>query len=121
MIPPVCNVAPVRSFEAEYIRTVDGDTHELRVDLGFRVALTVTTRLRGVNCPELSTTEGVEALRWVQARVLPTTMVTFTAHGRDKYGRWVGYILYGGASPSTGTDLGMALVSAGMAVPVNPS
>jgi endonuclease YncB( thermonuclease family) len=39
---------------AEIVKVHDGDTYQLRLDLGFRVFLTVIVRLHGWNCPELA-------------------------------------------------------------------
>lgn len=42
----------------EIVKVHDGDTYQLRLDLGFRVFLTVIIRLHGWNCPELSDQSG---------------------------------------------------------------
>ncbi len=40
-------------FNATLVRVVDGDTVVLKFDLGFKIAVEQTVRLRGVNAPEV--------------------------------------------------------------------
>lgn len=56
---------PVYVYRAEVLDVHDGDTFKLRVDLGFRCAVTIQCRLHGVNCPELNTPEGKAARAFV--------------------------------------------------------
>jgi micrococcal nuclease len=52
-------------YNAEVLEVHDGDTFTVRVDLGFRVAVTIRARLHGVDAPELGKPGGVEARRYV--------------------------------------------------------
>jgi endonuclease YncB( thermonuclease family) len=58
-------IEPAYRYRAEVLDVHDGDTFRLRVDLGFRCAVTIQCRLHGVDCPELNTPEGKEARRFV--------------------------------------------------------
>ncbi len=40
-------------YIAELIRVVDGDTIDVRVDLGFQITQVIRVRLKGINTPEL--------------------------------------------------------------------
>jgi endonuclease YncB( thermonuclease family) len=51
-------VRPSYVYRATCERVIDGDTYDLRADLGFNVFARIRTRLHGANCPELSTEEG---------------------------------------------------------------
>jgi endonuclease YncB( thermonuclease family) len=42
----------------QVVRVVDGDTQKLLLDLGFATYVSVTTRVRGIDCPEMSTMPG---------------------------------------------------------------
>lgn len=57
--------APAYVYAAQVLRTVDGDTYEVRVDCGFDVAFTCHIRLLGVNCPEHDAPGGPEATAFV--------------------------------------------------------
>ena len=46
------------TFEAEVIRVLDGDTFAASVDLGFGFTTVQTLRLRGLDAPEIYTSEG---------------------------------------------------------------
>lgn len=79
----------------QVVRVIDGDTQKLLLDLGFSTCVSVTTRIRGIDCPEMSTKAGIAVqlcvnewlkrvfsvgrfnLRWVSAEV-------------DMYGRSLG-------------------------------
>lgn len=62
------------TYRAYCERVIDGDTYQLRVDLGFHVAISIKARLRGVNCPEAKTPEGVEATEYVKQLLRPAIL-----------------------------------------------
>jgi endonuclease YncB( thermonuclease family) len=69
-------------------RIIDADTFVLNLDLGWRVwFLDEHVRIAGINAPELSTPEGVEAKTWAEGLVPVGTSVIVTSHMLDKYGR----------------------------------
>ena len=79
-------------YEAEVIAVVDGDTLDLRVDVGFRHRLEDRFRLYGVNAPEKNTPEGVRAkafvVQWFKDHPGPYFIDTMKDK-REKYGRWL--------------------------------
>lgn len=91
-------MATFYTYKAVVVKVVDGDTIDLRVDLGFRVSIDIRTRVRGVNAPELKTPEG-KTVRDVLANILQEDMqvtVTTMKDPTDKYGRWLADINFGG-------------------------
>jgi endonuclease YncB( thermonuclease family) len=58
-------VEPAYVYRAEVLDVHDGDTYRLRVDLGFRCAVTIQCRLHDVDCPELDTPAGKAARQFV--------------------------------------------------------
>lgn len=72
-----------RDYPAEVVRTIDGDTVECRVDLGFDVTRTVHVRVRGLYCPELHGADrdrGAAALAAARAILPPGTPARLTAY-----------------------------------------
>lgn len=97
------------------IRVVDGDTVDAELDLGWHITFHSKIRLAGVNCPEMSTPEGVPAraftINWLNA-AMPVgdsgplaAPVTVVSHSLDKYGRVLADIY----SPPPGTTKGLVL------------
>jgi len=50
-------------YNAEVLRVVDGDTFELKIDLGFKIVHENTFRLYGVNTPETRGKERPQGLK----------------------------------------------------------
>ena len=64
----------------------DGDTVNVRLDVGFDLTVYARCRILGINAPELSTDAGKTARDFAQT-VLPSgTLVHVISHGWDKYG-----------------------------------
>jgi len=88
----------VFQYEAEVLRIVDGDTLWLNLDLGFKVHLEVDVRLANVNAPELVqwTNQGLSdpAMNYIAACVPPGSTCVVDITKADKYGRWLGTIMY---------------------------
>jgi endonuclease YncB( thermonuclease family) len=51
-IPRLTAIKPSYTYKAFPLRVIDGDTIEMRVDVGFHVEVNLTVRLLGINCPE---------------------------------------------------------------------
>jgi endonuclease YncB( thermonuclease family) len=51
-IPRLTAIKPAYTYKAFPLRVIDGDTIEMRVDVGFHVEVNITVRLLGINCPE---------------------------------------------------------------------
>lgn len=84
-------------YKAEVITVVDGDTVDLKVDLGFRTFIVDRFRLygpdpagkMGLNAPELKTEEGKKAKEALQRIIngLTETYVKTVKDKKCKYGR----------------------------------
>lgn len=76
-------------YTAYIVRWVDGDTVTLDVDMGFRIHVTDTFRLVGLNTPERGEPNYAEArLRCLE--LLPIgTRIEIETGKQDKYGRWL--------------------------------
>ena len=83
-------------YEVRIDRVVDGDTVEVKIDLGFDVSIAQRVQLAGIDTPELNTRNSREKKfgKLARARVrelLPQystqTMRTIFHGNRDKYGR----------------------------------
>lgn len=98
-------------YRARIERVIDGDTYVLVVDLGFRVSLTITGRLRGVDCPELDTPAGMAAAEFVEAlRAVRPEFVIQSYKDQQSFARWIVDVWV-----TTGESLADVLVSAGHA------
>ena len=99
-------------YAALIVRVVDGDTVHADVDLGLDVHIGITFRLAGINAPEISTHEGVNAKRYLTDLIEGKSITVQTLKDkREKYGRYLGVLISGGIVVN---DL---LVSLGLAVP----
>ncbi|MCK5215549.1 MAG: thermonuclease family protein, partial [Candidatus Omnitrophica bacterium] len=75
-------------------RVVDGDTIALFIDCGFYTWIKLKARLRGIDCPELTTTQGVLARRFVRNALKAPSFVVVKTCKADKYGRYLADIFY---------------------------
>lgn len=94
---------PSYEYKAILVRWIDGDTADLKIDLGFDVWINARVRLVGpeggyFNAPEIKGPErpdGLLALDRVR-EVVPEgsefVVRTFKGASRGKYGRWLAYI-----------------------------
>lgn len=113
-------------YRAALVRVVDGDTYDMRVDLGFRIFHRIRVRLAGVDTAETygvkhSSEEyqtGMLHSRWVrgwfdgQANGEEFPFLVSTKKGTGKYGRWAALI----RARSNGDSLRSRLVAAFPAV-----
>lgn len=108
--------------KAKFIRAVDGDTVELEVDLGFKVTTKQHFRIDGVNCPEIHSQDPEERMRAERARLftsglLSQALVLYVRSSKpvieqEKYGRYLGFIIFTDATGAEGRDLSKALIEA---------
>lgn len=84
---------PTYTYHAQVTRWVDGDTVDLRVDLGFRMYAETRFRLYGIDTPERGQAGWAESGD-VARQLAPvgTWVVAKTYKDGDKYGRWLALI-----------------------------
>lgn len=99
------------TYAATVDRWVDGDTVDLRVDLGFHLSMLDRFRLAGVDTPERGAAGYLPAVERVNALAPVGSLVTVRTGKGDKYGRWLATVSAGGVVVNE------ALVSEGLAVP----
>ena len=76
----------------EVVRVVDGDTLDIKVDVGFRMTTVQRFRLYGYNAPESSGLEGPLGRQAADrlARLCPVgTRVALRTYKGDAFGRWL--------------------------------
>lgn len=102
-------------YRAMVLRWVDGDTLDVRVDLGFEVSIVQRIRLYGVNTPEMNSanpsdrTLARSALAMAEALAPPGSLVQLQSHkSQDKYGRYLATV-----ASDDGEDIAKTLVGSG--------
>lgn len=108
-------------YNARVTRVVDGDTVHLDIDTGFGIHFATVVRMTGIDCPELSTSQGKVARQYVVdwlARNAPfflgvghDVVVVTSKDKADKYGRYLASIY------ANGKSLTEDLIDSGNAVP----
>lgn len=109
------NAKTLFTYKATVLKVVDGDTLDLRVDLGFHVSTTIRARVLGVDTPEINRSETNAAGKaakdfvgqWCGFSACEVVIQTEKDPG-DKYGRWLARV-----TNAKGEDLTEALVAAG--------
>jgi len=107
------------TYAAYVEKVIDGDTIKVRMDLGFHVWVRHTLRLRGLDCPEVSTPAGGEARTFVRSLLKESKMIIVRSSVSDKYDRYLADIFIPqGAEPNFETDvyLNNLLLETGRAV-----
>lgn len=91
------------TYKAELLRVVDGDTLDLKVDLGFDIFTHMRFRLFGVDTPEIRTRDLKEKEWGLRAKEF--VVQTFAENGnkcivntqkdaKEKYGRYLATIVF---------------------------
>jgi micrococcal nuclease len=102
------------------LRTYDGDTMTVRLDLGFDVTKVEKIRLAFIDAPELKGEEhdkGIESRDWLRAKVKEaednnyTIVVRTLKDNKGKYGRYIGIIYI------NGIDINQQMMAEGLAIP----
>jgi endonuclease YncB( thermonuclease family) len=70
-------------------RVIDADTLKVRLDLGFGTFSRHDLRLRGIDCPEMSTKAGEEAKVFVQSYIKEAQRIVVRSSRSDKYDRYL--------------------------------
>lgn len=111
----------LHTYVAVLDRVIDGDTLEVRIDLGFNVWKTEHIRLRGIDAPELSTKAGKAARSFVIEKLKDMKFVILRTYKTDKYARYVTDLFYSDIYKkkervvSSGIFLNQELIDAGHA------
>lgn len=101
----------------EVIRVVDGDTLDLRLDLGFHLSAAMRFRLLGVDTPERGQPGWAEATAYVQAWCDEHSgNLRVRTHKADSFGRWLAD-LYWWDSANGARSLSAALLLSGHGEP----
>jgi endonuclease YncB( thermonuclease family) len=94
----------------------DGDTINVKLDVGFDLTVYARVRVFGINAPELSTDAGKAARDFAKTLLAPGDAVSVTSHGWDKYGgRIDGTIEFG--PDGDPMDFAQTMIAAGHALP----
>jgi len=91
----------------------DGDTINIRLDLGFDLTVYTRVRVFGINSPELSNAAGVVARDYARTLLPVGAAVLVVSHGWDKYGGRID----GDVTLADGRDFAQAMVETGHATP----
>jgi len=84
------------TYAATVDRVVDGDTLLALIEVGFGIIVRDRLRLRGINCPELSTPEGEYAKKYVEKLLPAGSAIVLKSHKckTDIYGRFVADVFF---------------------------
>lgn len=77
------------TYEASVERVIDGDTLKVRFDQGFNFERIETLRLRGIDCPEMKTKEGVAARNFVLSYIKQADRIIVRSSRPEKYDRYL--------------------------------
>ena len=75
-------------YGCELLRVIDGDTIDVRADLGFDVSLKLRLRFAGINTPESRTRNlGLAAKARLKEILESADSIEFESFGKGKFGR----------------------------------
>jgi endonuclease YncB( thermonuclease family) len=94
--------AELFTYAATLRRVVDGDTLVVALEVAPGIFVEQKLRLRGLDCPEMSTPEGQAAKRFVQNLVTGSDSVVLSTTKPDKYDRYLADVFL---SPATGEEI----------------
>lgn len=78
-------------YKAQLHNVVDGDTVDLKVDLGFKTFIIERFRLLGFDAPEMKTPQGQPAKNHLQSLLEKHTLsLVIKSEKRDGFRRWLG-------------------------------
>ena len=88
------------TYDCEITYIVDGDTCDVKIDLGFDVFYKTRVRLHGINAPESRTRDKEEKVKGLAAKARLIELLEehdnefiLISHGVGKYGRCLGEII----------------------------
>jgi len=77
------------TYKAYVERVVDGDTLKVEIDLGFNTRIRQYLRLKGIDCPEMDSSEGKRAKKFVETTLEGVEYLTIKTTRSDKYDRYL--------------------------------
>ena len=91
---PQAKSAELYTYEARVERVIDGDTLWMLIRLAGTDWRREKLRLRGVDCPELSTSAGVTAKRYVEAQIQRAGRIVITTTKPDQWDRYLSDVFF---------------------------
>ena len=82
------------TYVASIERVVDGDTLIVMIDLGLKTKTRQKLRLRGIDCPELTTERGKYTRSYVKNILDKQKFVIVKTYKDDKYGRMLADVFF---------------------------
>jgi len=84
------------TYRATVRKIIDADTLWALIDIGFGMFIRQKLRLRGIDCPEISTPQGVRAKKFVQEQLNNLDFIIIKTHKdqTEKYGRYLVDVFY---------------------------
>jgi micrococcal nuclease len=102
---------PLFTYKAFVTEVIDGDTFDAVVDLGFAISTKQKLRLRGLDAPEIVSTEGREAKAFLEKHFAKThNEILIKTSKSDKYHRYLADVWAGEAY------VNQALLDQGLAI-----
>lgn len=105
-------------YRATVLRWIDGDTLDVKIDLGFEVSVIQRVRLYGVNTPEMNSaspsdrTLARSALAMAESMAPSGSLVQLQSRkSQDKYGRYLATVVN-----DDGDDIAMTLIGSGRGI-----
>ena len=98
-LPPIfsaylCYNAPMLEYACFVERVIDGDTVVLAVDLGLNVTTRIRLRLEGLDAAPMGEAAGQMAHMWVKRNLESKTCTLRTEGDTDRYGRFLGDLMF---------------------------
>lgn len=77
------------TYPVNVLNVIDGDTVDVRIDVGFGIGLYDRLRLKGISAPELNTPEGRLAKSFLTDHLTKCPYVVLCTTRAEKFGRWL--------------------------------
>ncbi|MBN1688148.1 MAG: thermonuclease family protein [Candidatus Omnitrophica bacterium] len=87
------NDPPLYTYKAYVEKVIDGDTLKLELHLGFGHRFTDKFRLKGIDCPEVKTSEGRAAKKFVESELAQAEYLTVKSNVSGRKGKWGRYVV----------------------------
>lgn len=103
----------LHTYEAYVLEVIDGDTFKAVVDLGFGIVTKQKLRLRGLDAPEIETSEGLQAKGFLETELKKGARILIKTFKPDKYGRYLADVWV------EGRNVNRELLEKKLAIPVS--